>query len=65
MGRLLKDWGKQDKGPVNQVMSATGKSISYTAQQRLALRAPLVRLFQEVDTFQSRAIEDTGLCCVA
>ncbi|KAA0190831.1 hypothetical protein HAZT_HAZT007488 [Hyalella azteca] len=60
MGRLLKDWGRQDRGTASQVMTATGKSLSYTAQQRLALRAPLVRLFQEVDTFQSRAIEDTG-----
>ena len=46
--------------PCMQVMTATGRSLSYTAQQRLALRAPLVRLFQEVDTFQTRAIEDTG-----
>uniref|UniRef100_A0A6A7FX54 Islet cell autoantigen 1-like n=1 Tax=Hirondellea gigas TaxID=1518452 RepID=A0A6A7FX54_9CRUS len=60
MGRMLKDWGRQDRGTASQVMTATGKSLSYTAQQRLALRAPLVRLFQEVDTFQSRAIEDTG-----
>lgn len=61
MGRLLKDWGRQDRGTASQVMTATGKSLSYTAQQRLALRAPLVRLFQEVDTFQTRAIEDTGI----
>ncbi|KAF2361859.1 Islet cell autoantigen Ica1 C-terminal [Trinorchestia longiramus] len=60
MGRLLKDWGRQDRGTASQVMTATGKSLSYTAQQRLALRSPLVRLFQEVDTFQTRAIEDTG-----
>lgn len=33
--------------------------MSYTGQQRLAIRVPLVRLYQEVDTFRLRAIEDT------
>merc|ERR1719507_2840273 len=32
---------------------------SYCGQQRLAIRVPLVRLYQEVETFQQRAIQDT------
>lgn len=33
--------------------------MSYSAQQRLTLRVPLVRLYQEVETYQFRAIADT------
>ena len=40
-------------------MVAVGKSMSYSGQQRLAIRTPLVRLYQEVETFHDRAIEDT------
>lgn len=58
LGRLLKEYGKQDQTRAGKMMTAVGKSLSYTAQQRVALRNPLVRLFQEVDTFQSRAVED-------
>ena len=59
LGRLLKEYGKQDKNRAGKMMSAVGKSLSYTAQQRVALRNPLVRLFQEVDTFYTRAVQDT------
>ncbi|EZA48446.1 islet cell autoantigen 1 isoform X1 [Ooceraea biroi] len=59
MGRFLKDAGKQDKTRAGKMMSAVGKSLSYSGQQRLALRAPLGRLYQEVETFRQRAIEDT------
>ncbi|XP_037798921.1 islet cell autoantigen 1-like [Penaeus monodon] len=59
MGRLLKEYGKQDRSRAGKMMTAVGKSLSYTAQQRVALRNPLVRLFQEVDTFHTRAVEDT------
>ncbi|XP_076376401.1 islet cell autoantigen 1-like protein isoform X2 [Megalopta genalis] len=59
MGRFLKDAGKQDKTRAGKMMSAVGKSLSYSSQQRLALRAPLGRLYQEVETFRQRAIEDT------
>ncbi|KAB7503310.1 Islet cell autoantigen 1 [Armadillidium nasatum] len=59
LGRLLKEYGKQDQTRAGKMMLAVGKSLSYTAQQRVALRNPLVRLFQEVDTFQTRAVEDT------
>lgn len=64
LGRLLKEYGKQDRSRAGKMMTAVGKSLSYTAQQRVALRNPLVRLFQEVDTFQTRAVEDT-LCTVS
>ena len=64
LGRLLKEQGKQDRTRAGKVMAAAGKSLSYTAQQRVALRNPLVRLFQEVDTFYSRAVEDTGATVV-
>ncbi|XP_011862697.1 PREDICTED: islet cell autoantigen 1 isoform X2 [Vollenhovia emeryi] len=59
MGRFLKDAGKQDKTRAGKMMSAVGKSLSYSGQQRLALRSPLGRLYQEVETFRQRAIEDT------
>ena len=59
MGRFLKDAGKQDKTRAGKMMAAVGKSLSYSGQQRLALRAPLGRLYQEVETFRQRAIEDT------
>lgn len=60
LGRFLKEFGKQDRSRAGKIMTATGKSLSYTAQQRVALRNPLVRLFQEVDTFHTRAVEDTA-----
>jgi hypothetical protein len=41
------------------MMVAVGKTMSYSGQQRLAIRVPLVRLYQEVETFRHRAIEDT------
>ncbi|CAK9803109.1 Islet cell autoantigen 1 [Anthophora plagiata] len=59
MGRFLKDASKQDKTRAGKMMIAVGKSLSYSGQQRLALRAPLGRLYQEVETFRQRAIEDT------
>ncbi|MPC72132.1 Islet cell autoantigen 1 [Portunus trituberculatus] len=64
LGRLLKEQGKVDRTRAGKVMAAAGKSLSYTAQQRVALRNPLVRLFQEVDTFYSRAVEDTAATVV-
>ncbi|XP_043668281.1 islet cell autoantigen 1 isoform X2 [Vespula pensylvanica] len=59
MGRFLKEAGKQDKTRAGKMMLAVGKSLSYSGQQRLALRVPLGRLYQEVETFRQRAIEDT------
>ena len=59
LGRFLKEHGKSDKTRAGKMMVAAGKTMSYTGQQRLAIRVPLVRLYQEVDTFRLRAIEDT------
>ncbi|KAK7793553.1 hypothetical protein R5R35_000391 [Gryllus longicercus] len=59
MGRFLKEAGKTDKTRAGKMMSAVGKSLSYSGQQRLTLRMPLLRLYQEVETFRHRAIEDT------
>ncbi|XP_076033809.1 islet cell autoantigen 1-like protein isoform X2 [Oratosquilla oratoria] len=60
LGRLLKEHGKQERSRAGKMMVAVGKSLSYTAQQRVSLRNPLVRLYQEVDTFHTRAVEDTS-----
>lgn len=48
-----------DKTRAGKMMAASGKTLNYTAQQRIQLRVPLVRLYQEVETFQYRAITDT------
>ena len=61
MGRFLKDQGKLDRTRAGKMMVAVGKTMSYSGQQRLSIRTPLVRLYQEVDTFRLRAIEDTSL----
>ncbi|CAB3383592.1 Hypothetical predicted protein [Cloeon dipterum] len=65
MGRFLKEAGKQDKSQAGKMMILVGKAMSYTGQQRLSLRMPLLRLHQEVDTFRRRAIEDTNHNIVA
>lgn len=59
MGRFLKTHSSHDKTRAGKMMVAVGKSQSFSAQQRLALRVPLVRLYQEVETFRYRAISDT------
>lgn len=41
------------------MLSAVGKALSHSAQQRLVLQNPLSRLEQEVQTFRARAIGDT------
>ncbi|CAG2059619.1 unnamed protein product, partial [Timema podura] len=59
MGRFLKEAGRTDKTRAGKMMTAVGKSLSYSGQQRLTLRVPLLRLYQEVETFRFRAISDT------
>ncbi|XP_064647200.1 islet cell autoantigen 1-like isoform X8 [Lineus longissimus] len=59
MGRFLKTQSQLDKTRAGKMMAAVGKSQSFSSQQRLALRVPLVRLYQEVETFRYRAISDT------
>ncbi|XP_059470963.1 islet cell autoantigen 1 [Neocloeon triangulifer] len=60
MGRFLKEAGKVDKSQAGKMMILVGKAMSYTGQQRLSMRMPLLRLHQEVDTFRRRAIDDTN-----
>ncbi|ELU17970.1 hypothetical protein CAPTEDRAFT_220865 [Capitella teleta] len=58
MGRFLKHHSQHNKTRAGKMMSAVGKAQSFSSQQRLALRVPLVRLYQEVETFRYRAISD-------
>ncbi|KAF8561659.1 hypothetical protein P879_06718 [Paragonimus westermani] len=59
MGRFLKRYSLEDKTQAGKIMSAAGKALSHSAQQRLLLRSPLDRVLQEVKTFRQRAISDT------
>ncbi|XP_019614258.1 PREDICTED: islet cell autoantigen 1-like isoform X3 [Branchiostoma belcheri] len=58
LGRFLKSQSQIDKTRAGKMMAAVGKAESFSSQQRLALRVPLVRLYQEVETFRYRAISD-------
>ncbi|CAH8510603.1 unnamed protein product [Schistosoma turkestanicum] len=59
MGRFLKQYSLEDKTQAGKIMSAVGKALSSSAQQRLTLLDPLDRVHQEVKTFRQRAISDT------
>ncbi|KAG7469650.1 hypothetical protein MATL_G00131090 [Megalops atlanticus] len=61
LGRFLRSQGSQDRTRAGKIMQATGKALCFSSQQRLALRSPLCRLYQEVETFRYRAISDTWL----
>ncbi|XP_073485644.1 islet cell autoantigen 1 isoform X1 [Aquarana catesbeiana] len=61
LGKFLRAQGSQDKSRAGKIMQATGKALCFSSQQRLALRAPLSRLHQEVETFRYRAISDSWL----
>nr|DBA25275.1 TPA: hypothetical protein GDO54_012824 [Pyxicephalus adspersus] len=61
LGKFLRSQGSQDKSRAGKMMQATGKALCFSSQQRLALRAPLSRLHQEVETFRYRAISDSWL----
>ncbi|KAG7251980.1 hypothetical protein CRUP_020833, partial [Coryphaenoides rupestris] len=61
LGRFLRTQGSQDRSRAGKIMQATGKALCFSSQQRLALRKPLCRLYQEVETFRYRAISDTWL----
>lgn len=60
VGRFLKETGR-GSATSGAVMIAAGKSLSYSSQQRMTMRAPLLRLHHEVDTFRGRAIVDTHM----
>ncbi|CAF0798455.1 unnamed protein product [Didymodactylos carnosus] len=57
--RFLKDCSQTDKTRAGKMMSSVSKLLAYTAQQRLSLRQPLVRLTNEIETFRNRAVTDT------
>ncbi|XP_051879419.1 islet cell autoantigen 1-like isoform X2 [Pristis pectinata] len=61
LGMFLKGHSQQDKTPAGKMMNATSKALCGSAKQRLALRVPLLRLGQEVETFRRRAVSDTQL----
>lgn len=58
LGRFLKEHGKLSQTSGKR-MSTAGKAISYSGQQRMNVRAPLIRFHSEVQTFGSRAVADT------
>ncbi|XP_063951740.1 islet cell autoantigen 1-like isoform X4 [Lytechinus pictus] len=59
MGRFLKQCSSVDKTRAGKMMAAVGKAQTSSSEQRLALRPPLARLYQEIETFRYRAISDT------
>lgn len=58
-GRFLKDCGRANKHLVAKMLTASGKTFYYSAQQRIQLRNPLINLYQNLETFQFKAISDT------
>lgn len=57
LGKFLRDAGKGTDAAGKHMVSA-GKAISYSGQQRLSVRGPLLRLYHEVETFRGRAVSD-------
>lgn len=57
LGKFLRDSGKNSDASGKHMVSA-GKAISYSGQQRLSVRSPLLRLYHEVETFRGRAVSD-------
>ncbi|XP_011555066.3 islet cell autoantigen 1 [Plutella xylostella] len=57
LGKFLKEAGKTSD-PSGVHMVSAGKAISYSGQQRLSIRSPLLRLYHEVETFRARAVSD-------
>lgn len=60
LGVFLRECSKIDKTKAGKVMAITGKSLTQSSHQRIRLYMPLVRLFQEMETFHSRAVSDTA-----
>lgn len=59
LGVLLKSQAEKNGTHAGKMMHATGTALCTSARERLALRAPLHRLEQEVSTFSRRAVSDT------
>ena len=60
LGVLLKECGKHDRTKAGKIMSIAGKSLTQSSHQVIKLYMPLMRLYQEMETFHSRAVEDTA-----
>jgi hypothetical protein len=60
LGILLKECGKHDKTKAGKIMSMVARSLTQSSHQRIRLYTPLLRLFQEMETFHTRAVEDTA-----
>jgi len=60
-GRFLKAQAKTDTSQAGKVMNFVGRAQTYSAHQRLAIRHPLVRFYQELHVFTERAITDCAL----
>lgn len=58
LGQFLKESGKHST-TTSKPMCCAGKSISYCGQQHMKIRAPLVRLLHEIETFNQQAIKDS------
>ena len=61
LATLLKECAKHDKTKAGTIMLMTGKSLSQSSHQRIKLYMPLMRLYQEMETFHSRAVEDASV----
>jgi hypothetical protein len=62
MGRFLKSQSTYDnKTKAGKMMAAVGKAQNFASQQRNSIRLPLTRLYNEVETFRFRAVDDTWI----
>lgn len=60
LGILLREFSKHDRTKAGEIMSMAGRSLVSSSHQRIQLYMPLMRIFQEMETFHSRAINDTS-----
>ncbi|CAG0918576.1 unnamed protein product [Notodromas monacha] len=58
LGRFLKEVGKSEKAYPGKVMFSVGKVMSYSAYYALAIKEPIDRLQQEIETYRLRAVQD-------
>lgn len=56
----LLECSKHDKTKAGKMMSIAGKSLTQSSHQRIKLYMPLMRIYQEMETFHSRAVDDTA-----
>ena len=60
MSTFMKSQSTYDtKTKAGKMMAAVSKAQNFAAQHRNSLRLPLVRLYNEVETFRFRAVADT------